>query len=138
MKTSLLILVLATLSQVAFATSYEFDCGKNLNIPRTLSVKSKTPGEDGYEFAAVYKAKGLDSTTGTVVQKTYDLVGQSDIVVEDGKDIPILAFLNYENPNFQVVLHKTTKIGAIVPALEINLATEEIIEFNCTLKSYNK
>ncbi len=140
MKLGFLFLALAVISQSSYAESYTFACGQVGNVARTLTVSSKAPGEDGYVLKATYQTGGRDAATGMQTKKTYELVGQSDIVSNNGKQISALTFLQMSNVNFQVVVAKTKKIGAVVDGAEINLSNTKDPEtaFKCTLKSYKK
>lgn len=139
MKATITLLTLVLTSQNAFASSYKFDCGKTFNIPRVLEIKPKAPGDDGFTLAATYTTRGVDDTTGTVVAKKLNLVGQTDLSSElTGEEIPVIALSKVNNPNYQVVIAKTQQVGKTVPGAQINIDENDVVELKCTLKSFKK
>ncbi len=138
MKLSILAITLTILSQSSYAESYSFSCGKVGNVPRTLVAKTKAPGQDGYVLGATYQTGGVDQTTGMQTKKTYQLVGQSDILENNGKQSAALTFLLWSDPNFQVVVTKTKKKGDVVDGAQIDAKNGTGIDFKCTLNSYTK
>jgi len=133
-----LIISFFSVSKQTYAETYDFSCGKVGNVTRSIIASSKEPGVDGYALAATYQTGGVDATTGIQTKKVYQLVGQSDILENSGKQTSALTFLQWSNPNFQVVVTKTKKKGAIVDGAEINAQTGKGIEFKCKLNSYAK
>ncbi len=138
MKLSVLVILLTIFNQSSFAESYNFSCGKVGNVPRTLTAKTKDPGEDGYVLEATYQTGSVDQTTGMQTKRIYQLVGQSDILDDNGKQTSALTFLLLSDPNFQVVVTKTKKKGDVVDGIQIDVKKESVIEFKCRLNSYTK
>jgi len=121
-------------SSISFAETIKLDCGRAMNVPRTVVISEKET--NGYTHSAIYKTSGNDEVTGTLRQVTYKMAGQFDLSTEfTGKEVPVLALLSLENPSIQLVIKKAFKEkGVAIPAIHINLATESVDQFNCYLK----
>jgi hypothetical protein len=135
MKLVILFAGFTLLTAVASAKSLSFDCGRSMNSLRTLNVREKAPGDDGYTLSAIYKTSGVDKTTDMLTTLTYKLVGQSELSSElTGEEIPVYAFVDSMNPLFQVIIAKTQIKNEVVQAMEIDLTDNSVKNFNCTLK----
>lgn len=138
MKLMVLVASIFLMAVHAFAGSgiYEFNCGKSMNVTRTLKVFPKAPGTDGYTLGGEYVTSGPDPVTGMVSAITVNLIGQTDLSSElTGKEIPVFTMLDAQNLFFQVVVAQTDTLGESVPAAEINLKSSDVVEFNCELVS---
>lgn len=141
MKITFLVASLTLMTVNAFAVapleaSYEFNCGKSLNITRTLKVFPKAPGADGLRLGGEYVTAGPDKVTGMISEIKIDMVGQTDLSSElTGKEIAIIALMDPKNPFFQVIVALPSRVGQTVKAAELDLKANEATEFKCKLVS---
>lgn len=131
----LIILAAAALvSSNALAATIKLDCGRAMNVPRTVVINEKET--DGYTHTATYKTSGRDEVTGMLKGVTHKMAGQMDLSTEfTGKETSVLALVSLKSPLFQLVITKpTSNKAAPIPAMEINLATQSVTKFDCFLK----
>lgn len=125
-------------SSTVNAASIKLDCGRTMNVPRTVVINEKTRGNDGYTHTAIYKTSGQDQVTGMLRSVSYKMVGQKDLSTEfTGKEISVFAFVDSKNELFQLVISNPALIlnkTAPIPAMEINFKTETVKKFDCFLK----
>lgn len=123
-------------SSTVNAASIKLDCGRTMNVPRTVVISEKTTGNDGYTHVAIYKTSGQDQVTGMLRSVSYKMVGQKDLSTEfTGKETSVFAFVDSKNELFQLIIsNPTLNKTAPIPAMEINLKTETVKKFDCFLK----
>lgn len=136
MKSVITSALFTLLASHAIASTIKLECGRTFNIPRTVVIKEKNPGQDGYTHSATFKTSGKDQTTGMLKAVTYKMVGQFDLSTEfSGKEEPVLALVDSKDPLFQLVIKKpTSNKSAPIPAIQINLRDESMTPFDCFLK----